>query len=164
MAARYKLPPSVPAHRTLVADTSSSYWATREGLESTETVPGTAAMVSDGFSLKFRNLKNIAHVTNQIRALLRMRIQNRREIGSSCACAHKTSGKWKLFCACAHKAGGNRTRWRQVPLHDSATFFGSAVRCLAQLARDWRSEEMWLPVMSFSRHWFFVSTHYYVTF
>ena len=82
MATRYKLPPSVPAHRTLVADTSSSYWATREGLESTETVPGTAAMVSDGFSLKFRNLKNIAHVTNQIRALLRMRIQNRREIGS----------------------------------------------------------------------------------
>ena len=151
MAASYKvvrLPPSVPAHKTLVADTSSSNWATREGLESTETVPGTAAMVGcagDGFSLKFWNLNIIAHVTNQIGALLRMRTQK--------------GGKGSFFCACAHKTGGNRTRWRRVPLHDSATFFESAVRCLAQLVRGWRSEEMWLPVTSFSRHWFFVSTH-----
>ena len=85
MAASYKagrLPPSVPAHKTLVADTSSSNWATREGLESTETVPGTAAMVGcagDGFSLKFWNLNIIAHVTNQIWALLRMRTQKRRK-------------------------------------------------------------------------------------
>ena len=137
MAASYKvvrLPPSVPAHKTLVADTSSSNWATREGLESTETVPGTAAMVGcagDGFSLKFWNLNIIAHVTNQIGALLRMRTQKGGK-GSFFAHAHTKQAETEQDGGGFHYTTQPRSSSRQWSVLHNLSGAGDQRRCGCQ--------------------------------